>query len=355
MDNHFENINSAAAGSKTRRISCREALREALREEMLRDDKVILLGEDIGRYGGGFSVTSGLLDEFGSGRVLETPISETAYVGAAIGAAVTGMRPVVELMFSDFMGVCWDQIMNEAAKMHFMYGGRIHVPMVIRTAAGAGTGAAAQHSQSLETMYCHVPGLKVVVPSTPADAKGLLKTAIRDENPVIFLEQKLLYDTEGEVPEGEYLIPLGKAALRRTGSDLTIITYGRMVQLCEEAAKTLQQEGISAEILDLRSLSPLDKDAVAASVSRTGRALIVHESVQFAGFGAEISAAIMESPAFYRLKAPVRRLGAAFCPIPSSPVLEADVLPSAATIAEAARALMQTFSGQTADSITQKG
>ena len=295
---------------------------------MGRDADVIQMGEDIGVYGGGFGATAGLLQKYGRERVLDTPISETAFVGTAIGAAVTGMRPVVELMFSDFMSVCWDQIMNEAAKMHFMYAGTLKVPMVIRTAAGGGTGAAAQHSQSLEAMYCHVPGLKVVIPSTPYDAKGLLKSAIRDDNPVIFLEQKLLYNTKGQVPEEEYLIPLGKADIKRPGTDVTLITYGRMVQMCLNVAEWLALDGISAEVLDLRTLSPLDKEAINASVSRTGRAVVVHESVQFGGFGGEIVSTIMEGDAFRFLKNPVRRIGGRFCPIPCSPELEKSVFPT---------------------------
>ncbi len=223
-------------------ISYREAIREAMSEEMRRDDSVIMIGEDIGVYGGGFRVTEGMIEEFGSDRILETPISETAFTGAAIGAAVTGMRPIVEYMFSDFMGVCWDQIMNEAAKIHFVYNGALNVPMVIRAAAGAGTGAAAQHSQSLENMYCHVPGLKAVVPSTPYDAKGLMKTAVRDNDPVIFLEEKLLYDTVGEIPEEEYTIPFGKADIKREGKDISLITYGRMTGMCLEAAKKLEAD-----------------------------------------------------------------------------------------------------------------
>lgn len=319
-----------------KKISYREAIREAMSEEMRRDDSVIMLGEDIGRYGGGFRVTEGMLEEFGSDRILETPISETAFTGAAIGAAVTGMRPIVEYMFSDFMGVCWDQIMNEAAKVHFVYGGRLNVPLVIRGAAGAGTGAAAQHSQSLENMYCHVPGLKVVMPFTPYDAKGLMKTAIRDNNPVIFLEEKLLYDTVGEVPDEEYTILLGKADIKREGSDISLITYGRMTGACLEAAEELERDGISAEVVDLRSLSPLDTKTVTDSVKKTGRALTVHEAVRFGGFGGEILSAIMESDAFYKLKAPVKRLGAAFCPIPSAPKPEANIFPSADRIYEAA-------------------
>lgn len=318
----------------------REAIHDALEEEMDRDTDVILMGEDIGVYGGGFGATAGLLKKYGKSRVLDTPISETAFVGTAIGAAVTGMRPVVELMFSDFMSVCWDQIMNEAAKMHFMYAGSLKVPLVIRTAAGGGTGAAAQHSQSLEAMYCHVPGLKVVIPSTPYDAKGLMKSAIRDDNPVIVLEQKLLYNTKGLVPDGEYTIPLGKADVKRDGTDVTLITYGRMVQMCLNAAEWLALDGISAEVLDLRTLSPLDTDAINASVVKTGRAVVVHESVRFGGFGGEIVSSIMEGEAFRFLKSPVKRVGGRFCPIPCSPELEKNVFPTPERIEAAVREIL---------------
>ena len=318
----------------------REAILEATAEEMARDDSVIVMGEDVGIYGGGFGVTEGLIETYGPERVRNTPVSETAFVGTAVGAAATGMRPVVELMFSDFMSVCWDQIMNEAAKFHYMYAGNVNVPLVIRTASGGGTGAASQHSQSLEAMYCHVPGLKVVVPSTPYDAKGMMKSAVRCNDPVIFLEQKLLYGTKGEVPDGEYTVPIGKAAVRRDGSDLTLISYGRMVQKCLDAAEQLAEKGISAEVLDLRTLSPLDSDAVLSSVRKTGRAVIVHEAVQFAGFGGEISAMIMEQ-AFDALKAPVRRVGAAFCPIPCAPAMETNVLPDTDRILETAESLIK--------------
>ena len=322
----------------------REAILEATAEEMRRDDSVIVMGEDVGVYGGGFGATEGLLAEFGPGRVLDTPVSESAFIGAAAGAAAAGMRPVAELMFSDFMAVCWDQIMNEAAKMHFMYAGDVRVPMVIRAAAGAGTGASSQHSQSLESMYCHVPGLKVVIPSTPYDAKGLLKSAIRDNNPVIFLEQKLLYQTSGEVPEDEYTLPIGRADIKRSGSDITLITYGRMVTECLRAAEQAESEGISAEVLDLRTLSPLDTDAVLESVERTGRAVIVHEAVMQGGFGAELSAVIMENT-FGRLKAPVKRVCGAFCPVPSGIELEKKVLPEAGSILKAVRAAVSYKTG----------
>lgn len=315
----------------------REAVIEAAAEEMRRDASVIVMGEDVGIYGGGQGATEGLIDEFGPERVIDTPVSETAFVGAAAGAAATGMRPIVELMFSDFMAVCWDQIMNEAAKMHFMYG--LNVPMVIRMAAGGGTGASAQHSQSLENMYTQVPGLKVVVPSTPYDAKGLLKSAVRDNNPVIFLEQKLLYKTEGEVPDEEYTVPIGKAAVRREGSDVVLISYGRMVQVCLDAADELMRDGISAEVLDLRTLSPLDEKAVLSAVRKTGRAVIVHEAVQFGGFGGELSAFISEH-AFDALKAPIRRIGGAYCPIPSAAASERNVFPDRSGIIAVVKTLL---------------
>ncbi len=318
-------------------ITYREAVRQAMCEEMRRDDSVFFMGEDIGTYCGAFGVSKGMLEEFGPERVRDTPISESAFVGAGIGAAITGMRPIVELMFSDFMAVCYDQIINQAAKMHFLFAGKVNVPMVIRTAAGGGTGAAAQHSQSLEQMYCNVPGLKVAAPSTPYDAKGLLKTAVRDNNPVIFLEQKRLYNTRGEVPDDEYLIPLGKADVKREGTDVSVITYGRMVQLCLDVAGKLSEEGISVEVLDLRSLSPLDKDAIIATAKKTGRVVVVHESVQFGGFGGEIVSTIADSDAFYYLDAPVKRVGGLYCPVPFNPKLEADAFPTPARVEEAIR------------------
>lgn len=324
-----------------REITYAEAIREAMCEEMRRDDSVYFMGEDIGTYCGAFGVSKGMLEEFGPERVRDTPISETAYVGAGVGSAITGMRPIVELMFSDFVAVCYDQIINQAAKMHFMFAGKVSVPMVIRTAAGGGTGAAAQHSQSLEQMYCHIPGLKVVAPSTPYDAKGLLKTSIRDNNCVIFLEQKKLYRTKGEVPEEEYSIPLGLADVKRAGTDLSFITYGRCVQMCLEVAGKLAEEGIQAEVLDLRSLSPLDTDAIVKTAKKTGHVVIVHESVEFAGFGGEVASTITDSDAFYYLDAPVKRVGALFCPIPFNPMLESEVLPNVGRIEAAAREVLR--------------
>ena len=323
--------------SNTREITYREAVREAMCEEMRRDENVYFMGEDIGVYCGAFGVSKGMIQEFGEERVRETPISETAFVGAGVGSAITGMRPIVELMFSDFMAVCYDQIINQAAKMHFMFAGKVNVPMVIRTAAGGGTGAAAQHSQSLEQMYCNVPGLKVVIPSTPSDAKGLLKSAIRDNNTVIFLEQKKLYKEKGPVPEEDYVIPLGVASLAREGTDVSVITYGRMVQMSLQVAEKLAAEGISVEVLDLRTLSPLDRDAVIRTARKTRRVVVVHESVQFAGFGGEIVSTIADSDAFYYLDAPIKRVGGLYCPVPFNPQLEASAFPTPERIEAAIR------------------
>ncbi|MDR2771487.1 MAG: alpha-ketoacid dehydrogenase subunit beta [Clostridiales Family XIII bacterium] len=320
-----------------RELTYAEALREAMCEEMRRDENVFFMGEDIGVYGGSFGVSKDMLQEFGAERIRETPISETAFVGAGVGAALMGMRPIIELMFSDFISVCIDQIINQAAKLHFLFGGADSVPLVLRAAAGGGTGAAAQHSQSLESLYTNIPGLKVAVPATPRDAKGLLKAAIRDDNPVIFLEQKKLYRVKGAVPEGEYIVPIGLANVKRAGEDVSVISYGRMVQSCLDAADKLAAEGISAEVLDLRSLSPLDADAILKSVRKTRRAVIVHEAVAFSGFGAEIAARIAADETLFRLKAPIKRVGAYHCPIPFSPVLEESVFPTPERIEAAIR------------------
>lgn len=323
--------------SEMRQITYRDAVREAMVEEMRRDESVYFMGEDIGAYCGAFGVSKKMLEEFGPERILETPISETAFMGAGVGSAITGMRPIVELMFSDFMAVCYDQIINQAAKMHFMFAGKVNVPMVIRTPSGGGTGAAAQHSQSLEQMYLHVPGLKVVVPSTPYDAKGLLKASIRDNNTVVFLEQKRLYKEKGMIPDEDYTIPLGVADIKREGTDVSIITYGRMVQMSLQVAEKLAGEGINVEVLDLRTLSPLDKDAIIATAKKTHRVVIVHEAVQFGGFGGEVAATITDSEAFYYLDAPIKRVGALYCPVPFNPVLEAETFPTPAKIEAAVR------------------
>ena len=317
-----------------------QAIKEALCEEMRRDPSVFLLGEDIGAYGGAFGVTRGMLEEFGAERVRDTPISEAAITGCAVGAAMRGMRPIVEIMFSDFITIAMDQLVNQAAKVRYQFGGQASIPMVLRTPEGSGTGAAAQHSQSVESWILNVPGLKVVAPSTPADAKGLLKASIRDDNPVVFFEQKLLYRKKGPVPEGEHVIPLGKADVKRAGKDLTIISYGRMVERCLDAAAELDGQGIDAEVIDLRCLRPLDTDAIVASARRTGRVMIVHEACRFGGFGGEIAATITESEAFYHLDAPICRLAGRDVPIPYNKTLESQVVPTQDRIVEAARGLV---------------
>ena len=322
-------------------ITYAQALKDAMSEEMRRDERVFLLGEDVGPYGGAFGVTRGMIEEFGPERVRDTPISEAAITGAAVGAAMTGMRPIVEIMFSDFITIAMDQLVNQAAKARYQFGGQVSVPMVLRAPEGSGTGAAAQHSQSVEAWVLNVPGLKVAAPSTPADAKGLLKSSIRDDNPVVFLEQKLLYRTKGDVPDGEHLVPLGVADVKRPGKDLTVITYGRMVGRCLEAAGRLAGEGVEAEVIDLRTLRPLDTATLIASARRTGLVLIVHEACQFAGFGGEIAAAVCDSDAFYHLDAPIRRLGGRDVPIPYNKTLEAAAVPTVESIAAAARSLVK--------------
>jgi pyruvate dehydrogenase E1 component beta subunit len=315
-----------------------QALREALFEEMRLNPDVFIMGEDIGVYGGAFGVTEGLLAEFGPERVRDTPIAEAAIAGAAAGAAAAGLRPVAEIMFSDFLTISMDALVNQAAKLHYTTGAK--VPLVVRAASGSGTGAACQHSQSFEAWFCHVPGLKVVMPSTPCDAKGLLKAAIRDDNPVIFFEPKRLYTMEGGVPEETYVLPLGKADIKRAGKDVTLICYGGMVPRCMEAAEALAAEGIDTEIVDPRTLSPLDTETIAASVKKTGRALIVHEACKTAGLGAEIAAAIAESAAFPYLKAPILRLCGADAPVPFSPGLEKEAVPTAEAIKETLRGII---------------
>ncbi len=326
-------------GVKTRKIKYVQALNEALREEMLRDERVFLMGEDIAIYGGAYQVTRGLYDEFGAERVRDTPISEAAIAGAAAGAAMTGTRPVAEIMYIDFSTIATDQIINIAAKNRYMFGGKSIVPVVYRTQGGAGRGIAEHHSQSLEAWYQHIPGIFVVMPSTPFDAKGLLKTCIRDDNPVMFIEQKLLYGTEGEVPEGEYTVPLGVADVKREGTDVTIVAYSRMVLLALEAAEELAKEGISVEVVDPRTLKPLDAETIIGSVKKTSRAVVVHEGYRTCGVGAEIAAQIMEE-AFDYLDAPVLRVAGEDVPIPMSPVLEEAAVPSKTKIVEAIKKLV---------------
>jgi len=322
-----------------RKIRYREALREALREEMLQDPNVFVIGEDVGRYGGAYAVTQGLLNEFGPKRIIDAPMSEAMIVGAALGAAVAGGRPVAEIMYADFLPLAMDQIVNQAAKVHCMFGGQLAAPMVIRTQQGIGRGAGPQHSQSLEAWFAHVPGLKVVIPSTPHDAKGLLKTAIRDNNPVVFIEHKGLYAIEGEVPEEDYAIPMGVADVKHVGDDITIITYSHMVHVALEAARRLSEMGISAEVVDVRTLSPLDVDTLTASVAKTRRAVVVHEACLFGGFGAEIVAQL-SSRLFGKLAAPLRRVAGLDVPLPANSRLEKLVVPSAQQIAEAAQEML---------------
>ncbi len=333
-------MTSTPDNAAMREITYAEAIREALAEELRHDPLVYFLGEDIGVYGGAFGVSRGLLDEFGPERIRDTPISEAAIAGCAVGSAMTGLRPVLEIQFSDFCTIAMDQIVNQAAKARYQFGGQVKVPMVVRTPGGSGTGAAEQHSQSLEAWFCHVPGLKVVIPSTPYDAKGLLKAAIRDDNPVIFIEQKLLYRTKGPVPAGDYTIPLGVADVKRSGGDATILTYGRMAPRCLAVADQLAQEGLDAEVVDVRTLRPLDTPAILASVIKTGRVLIVHEACQTGGFGAELAAVIAESEAFHYLDAPIRRVCGLDVPIPYNPHLEANVVPTEERIRAALRALV---------------
>jgi pyruvate dehydrogenase E1 component beta subunit len=315
------------------------AITEALAEEMARDERVILLGEDIGAPGGTFGATRGLYQQFGKERVRDTPISETAIVGAAIGAAVNGLRPVVEVMFMDFIATCWDQVVNQMAKMRYMFGGQVRLPLVLRTHVGAGLSAGPQHSGSLEAWAVHVPGLKVVMPATPADAKGLLKAAIRDDNPVIVIENKTMYSAKGEVPAGDHVVPIGRAAVRREGRDVTVVALSRMVGQALEAASRAAREGIEVEVIDPRSVSPLDQDCLLASVRKTGRLVIAHEGWAPCGVGAEIAALAAEH-ALSALKAPVRRVTPPFTPVPFSPPMERFWLPDAGRVLAAVRETM---------------
>ena len=324
-----------------REISYMEALREGLRQAMEKDDRVFLIGEDIGIYGGAFGVSAGLLDQFGPERIIDTPISEAGIAGACVGAAVTGMRPVGEIQFSDFVVIAMEQIVMQGAKMRFMFGGKAELPFVIRLAGGSGTGAAAQHSESLENWFVHVPGLKVIMPSTPYDAKGLLLSAIEENNPIMFFEHKLLYKMKGDVPEEMYTIPIGKSKVVREGKDLTIVATSIMVPRSLEAAKILSEEGIELEIIDPRTLKPLDKEPIVKSVIKTGKALVVHEAVKTGGFGGEISAMIMESEAFDYLDAPVRRLAGLDMPIPYNRTLEYHAVPQVENVVEEARKIVQ--------------
>jgi len=304
-----------------REITFSQATLEAMTEEMKRDDRVFVMGEDIARQGGIFGQFKGLADEFGADKVRDTPISETAIMGAAVGAALAGMRPVADMHFADFMGVCMDEIFNQMAKVRYMFGGQCTVPVVVRAPDGIANRAAAQHSQSIEAWFLHMPGVKVVAPSNPADAKGLLKAAIRDDNPVIYFENKILYREKGPVPEGEYIVPIGKANVAKEGKDVTIISYSIMMKKAFEAAEILAKEGIDVEVIDLRTISPFDKETILESVKKTHRLVIIHEAVKQGGVGAEISAFIAEEAMDY-LDAPILRFGAPFVPVPFSPPLE---------------------------------
>lgn len=323
-----------------RKVTYRGALREALREEMARDPSVFLLGEDIGKcWGGAFKVTEGLAEEFSEERVRDTPISESAIVGAGVGAAITGMRPVVEIMFGDLTSLAMDQIANQAAKIRYMFGGQATCPLVIRTPFGAGVNIASHHSQSLEAWFMHVPGLYVAVPSTPYDAKGLLKAAIRGNNPILFCEHKLLYPMEGEVPEEEYTVPFGTADIKKEGSDATIVATLYMVHLALRAAEILEKQGVNVEVVDPRTLTPLDKQAIIRSVKKTGRIVIVSEDCKTAGVSAEIAASVAEEALDY-LDAPIKRLAEPDTPIPFSPTLEQYVIPNEKSIVRAVKEVL---------------
>jgi pyruvate/2-oxoglutarate/acetoin dehydrogenase E1 component len=329
---------SLAAEPGTRELTIAQAVNEALAEELRRDDSVFVIGEDVAEAGTPFKVLSGLVEEFGTERIIDSPISEAGITGLGVGAAMTGMRPVVDIMFGDFLTLVMDQLANQAAKAHYMSGGKLTVPLVLRTTLGATRRSAAQHSQSLQAWVAHVPGLKVVLPSTPYDAKGLLKAAIRDDNPVVFIEDKLDWRISGPVPEGEYTLPLGVADVKRVGEDITLVGTSSMVHVCLAAAELLAAEGISAEVVDPRTLAPLDGDALVASAEKTGRAIVVDEGHRSYGVTAELASVIAER-AFYHLDAPVRRLGAMDVPVPFSPPLEDQTVPTPEGVAAAAREL----------------
>jgi pyruvate dehydrogenase E1 component beta subunit len=327
-----------ATGPAAREISFAQAVNEALAEEMRRDPSVFIIGEDVAEAGTPFKVLSGLAAEFGTGRVIDSPISEAGIAGIGVGAAMTGMRPVVDVMFGDFVTLIMDQVVNQAAKIHYMSGGKLKVPMVVRTTLGATRRSAAQHSQSLHAWFGHIPGLKVALPSTPYDAKGLLKTAIRDDNPVLFFEDKVMYQLKGPVPEGDYAIPFGVADIKRSGTDITIVATSSMVQVALQAAELVVSSGIEAEVVDVRTTVPLDRATLVESAKKTGHALILDEGYERYGVTAEIASVIAEG-AFYYLDAPVKRMGAMAVPVPFSPVLEDLTVPTPQTVADAARML----------------
>ena len=328
----------------------RQALNEALHLEMSRDKNVIVFGEDVcggtggtgekDAWGGAFGVTKGLLSEFGPDRIMDTPITESAFVGAAVGAAMTGLRPVTEIMFVDFLGVCFDQIFNQAAKVRYMFGGKADMPMVLRASYGAGASSASKHSQALYPIFTHIPGLKVVVPSNPYDAKGLLINAIRDEDPVIFLEHKMLYDFSGEVPDEAYTVPFGEAGIVREGKDVTLISLGKMVNVCQEAADELAKENVAASILDLRTISPLDEETILEFTEETGRVVVVDEAYPRCGVAADVSSIIVEK-AFSDLKAPIKKVTPPHSPVPYAPNLEQAFLPSSQKVIDAVKEVIR--------------
>jgi pyruvate dehydrogenase E1 component beta subunit len=329
---------SHAGTAAVREITLAQAIREALAEEMRRDPTVYIMGEDVAEAGTPFKVLSGLVDEFGPQRVIDSPISEAGITGLGVGAAMTGMRPVVDIMFGDFIGLIMDQLANQAAKVHYMSGGKLKVPLVLRTTLGATRRSAAQHSQSLHAWTSHIPGLKVALPATPYDAKGLIKTAIRDDNPVVIFEDKMMYQLKGPVPEDEYTIPFGVADVKREGTDVTIVATSSMVQIALAAAENLAQIGISAEVIDPRTTWPLDTEALIQSARKTSHAIVVDEGYERYGVTAELASVIAEG-AFYDLDAPVKRLGAMNVPVPFSPVLEDLTVPTAASLTDAAKTL----------------
>jgi acetoin:2,6-dichlorophenolindophenol oxidoreductase subunit beta len=333
-------LHSQSAGQSTREITFGQAINEALAEEMRRDPAVFIIGEDVAEAGTPFKVLSGLVKEFGPKRVIDSPISEAGIAGIGVGAAMTGMRPVVDIMFGDFLTLTMDQLVNQAAKIHYMSGGKLKVPLVLRTTLGATRRSAAQHSQSLHAWVSHIPGLKVAVPATPYDAKGLLKSAIRDDNPVVFFEDKMMYQLKGPVPRGEYTIPLGLAEVKRAGKDITLVATSSMVQVALAAAETLESSGIHAEVVDVRTTAPLDKQTLIESAKKTSRVIVIDEGYERYGVTAEIAATIADG-AFYYLDAPVKRMGSMDVPVPFSPVLEDQTVPTPEKVAEMAKMLCQ--------------
>ncbi len=333
-------MSEEASALAPRQLQYRQALNEALHEEMARDQSVCVLGEDIGSYGSPFKITEGLYQRFGEKRVRDTPISEAGFCGLAVGAAMTGLRPVVEVLYVDFVTLAMDQIVNQAAKARYMFGGKARVPMVVRAQGGGGRGNAAQHSQSLEMWFVHTPGLVVIQPATPYDAKGLLKAAVRSDDPVIFLEHKLLYNTTGPVPEGEYLVPIGQADVKRTGDDVTIVATSRMVLLALNAAQELAQQGIEAEVIDPRTLKPLDIETIVRSVQKTGRLVVVNEGHLTGGFTAEVAARVQRE-AFDWLDAPIMQVATEDVPLPYAGLLELEALPKEQDIINAVQSIVQ--------------